>query len=144
MSIQMFLIGIGETNPFIYIYPKIWLGTAACSDLWDLSDNLTWSWYVQWSAKPAPSSIGWSDMELLCTVISKSNPFIYGYQMNWLGAGAYSDRWDWSFHQSDSLNRPFYNCWLSTLAFKWISGWQWPCFDTNLLCFVMEIALEKY
>ena len=32
--------------------------------------------------------------------------------------------------------RPFYSRGLSTLA--------WPCFDTNLLCFVMEIVIEKY
>ena len=42
------------------------------------------------------------------------------------------------------LNRPFYSCGLSTLAFEWMWGWRWPCFDTNLLCFVMEIVLEKY
>ena len=44
----------------------------------------------------------------------------------------------------DSNNRPFYSCGLSTLAFEWMWGWGWPCFDTNLLCFVMEIVLEKY
>ena len=42
------------------------------------------------------------------------------------------------------INRPFYSCGLSTLAFEWMRGWRWPCFDTNLLCFVMEIVLEKY
>ena len=36
----------------------------------------------------------------------------------------------------------WYSCGLCTLAFKWI--WVWPCFDTKLLCFVMEIFLEKY
>ena len=41
-------------------------------------------------------------------------------------------------------NRPFYSCGLSTLAFEWTWGWRWPCFDTNLLCFVMEIVPEKY
>ena len=121
-------------------YHKIWLGAAACSDPWHLSDDLTWSWCVQWSTKPAPSSIGWSDMELLCKVISKSNPFVYEKK---IGAGAYSDRWDWPLHLSDNLNRLFYSCWLSTLAFKWLWGWQGPCFDTNLLCFIMEIVLEK-
>ena len=34
-------------------------------------------------------------------------------------------------------NRPFY-------SYGWKRGWGWPCFDTNLLCFVMEIVLEKY
>lgn len=98
MCVQTFLTGVGETNPVIYIYDrlyhKIWLGATACSDPWDLSDDLTWSWDVQWSAKPAPSSIGWSDMELLCTVISESNPFIYKKKMIWLGAGAYSHETD--------------------------------------------------
>ena len=41
-------------------------------------------------------------------------------------------------------NRPFYSCGLGTLAFEWMWGWRWPCFDTNLLCFVMEIVPEKY
>ena len=34
-------------------------------------------------------------------------------------------------------NWPFY-------IYGWKRGWGWPCFDTNLLCFVMEIVLEKY
>ena len=40
--------------------------------------------------------------------------------------------------------RQFYSCGLSTLAFEWMWGWGWRCFDTNLLCFVMEIVFEKY
>ena len=43
-----------------------------------------------------------------------------------------------------SLNKPFYSRGLSALAFEWMWGWRWPCFDTNLICFVMEIVLEKY
>ena len=37
-----------------------------------------------------------------------------------------------------------YSCGLSTLEFEWMWGWRWPCLDTNLLCFVMEIVLEKF
>ena len=39
-----------------------------------------------------------------------------------------------------------YNFLLSALAFaiEWKQSWGWPRFDTNLLCFVMEIMLEKY
>ena len=42
------------------------------------------------------------------------------------------------------LNRPFYSCGLSTLECESMWGWRWPCFETNLLCFVMEIVLEKF
>ena len=49
----------------------------------------------------------------------------------------------WSHRRWEQVNRPFYSCGLSTLAFEWMRGWWWPCFDTNLLCFVMEIVLEK-
>ena len=41
-------------------------------------------------------------------------------------------------------NRPLYSCGLNTLAFEWMWGWRWACFDTNLLCFVMEIVPDKY
>ena len=40
-------------------------------------------------------------------------------------------------------NRPFYSCGLSTLAFEWMWGWWWPCFDTKPFCFVMEIVLQN-
>ena len=40
-------------------------------------------------------------------------------------------------------DRPFYSCGLPTLAFEWMWGWRWHCFDTNLLCFVMEIVHVK-
>ena len=40
-------------------------------------------------------------------------------------------------------NRPFYSCGLSTLAFQWMWGSGWPCFDTKLLFFLMEIVLEN-
>ena len=33
------------------------------------------------------------------------------------------------------LNRPFYICVLSTLAFDWMWGWRWLCFSINL-CFI--------
>ena len=34
-------------------------------------------------------------------------------------------------------NRPFYSCLLSDLAFEWQRGWSWPCFDTDLIAFVV-------
>ena len=34
-----------------------------------------------------------------------------------------------------SVNRPFYSCLLSDLAFEWQRGWRWPCFDTDLTSF---------
>ena len=34
------------------------------------------------------------------------------------------------------LNRPFYSCLLSDLAFEWQGGWRWPCFDTDLTAFI--------
>lgn len=42
------------------------------------------------------------------------------------------------------IDRLFYSCGLSYLAFEWMWGWRWPCFDGNLLCFVMDVVLEKY
>ena len=49
-------------------------------------------------------------------------------------------------HPNSLSNRPLYNFLLSALAFaiEWKQSWGWPRFDTNLLCFVMEIMLEKY
>ena len=35
------------------------------------------------------------------------------------------------------LNRPFYSCRPSDLAFTWKRGWQWPCFDANPPAFHM-------
>ena len=37
--------------------------------------------------------------------------------------------------------RPFYSCLLGDLAFEWQRGWRWPCFDTNLSAFVMQMHL---
>ena len=41
-------------------------------------------------------------------------------------------------------NRPFYSCGLGALAFDRTWGWSWPCFDTNLIPFIMQILLKKY
>ena len=38
----------------------------------------------------------------------------------------------------NKLNRPFYSCLRSELAFEWQRGWGWPCFDANLLFFCWE------
>ena len=38
---------------------------------------------------------------------------------------------------SSRVNRPFYSCLLSDLAFEWKRGWRWPCFDTDLTAFVV-------
>lgn len=32
----------------------------------------------------------------------------------------------------------------STLAFGWMWGWCWPCFNSNLLCFLMELWKKYY
>ena len=50
------------------------------------------------------------------------------------------------FTFSYKIQIPFYSGELSILAFEWMWVWRWPCFDTNLLCFVMESTciLEKY
>ena len=40
-------------------------------------------------------------------------------------------------------NRPFYSCGLSILAFEQTSGWGWPCSDTNLFPFLMEIIFKN-
>ena len=32
----------------------------------------------------------------------------------------------------------------STLAFGWMWGWSWPCFNSNLLCFLMELWKKYY
>ena len=34
-------------------------------------------------------------------------------------------------------NRPFFSCLASNLAFNWVWGRGWPCFDTNLFCLLM-------
>ena len=40
-------------------------------------------------------------------------------------------------------NSPFYSCGLGILAFEGTWGWSWPCFDTTLLPFLMEILLKN-
>ena len=42
-------------------------------------------------------------------------------------------------HKKDRrlVNRPFYSCLLSDLAFVWQRSKSWPCFDTDLTAFVM-------
>ena len=42
---------------------------------------------------------------------------------------------------SSRLNRPFYSCRLSDLASEWQWGWSWPCFDTDLTAFIVQIKL---
>ena len=41
------------------------------------------------------------------------------------------------FLSSHGINRPFYCCVLSCLAFEWKWGLRWPCFDRNLTAFLM-------
>ena len=41
--------------------------------------------------------------------------------------------------RSIDVNRPFYSCVLSCLAFEWQWGWSWPCFDKNVTAFHMQI-----
>ena len=38
-------------------------------------------------------------------------------------------------------NWPFYSCLLSDLASEWQQGWSWPCSDTDLTAFIMQIKL---
>ena len=38
-------------------------------------------------------------------------------------------------------NRPYCSCVLSCLAFEWLRGWRWPCFDTDLSAFSFECQL---
>ena len=42
-----------------------------------------------------------------------------------------------SFLEVLGNNRPFYSCGLRALAFERTWGWGWPCFDTNLIPFIM-------
>ena len=43
---------------------------------------------------------------------------------------------------SDRVQSPeFYSSLLSCLAFEWKWGWRWPCFDRNLLDFLMLMML---
>jgi len=40
------------------------------------------------------------------------------------------------------VNRPFYSCLLSDLAFECHQGWRWPCFDKDLcFCCVNQVCL---
>ena len=39
------------------------------------------------------------------------------------------------------FNRPFYSCRLGDLALEWQRGWSWPCFDTDLTAFIVQITL---
>ena len=41
-------------------------------------------------------------------------------------------------------NRPFYSSVSSCLAFEWIWGWSWPCFDTNFPAFFMLMMLFSF
>ena len=36
------------------------------------------------------------------------------------------------------INRPFYSCVLSYLAYDCKQGWRWPCFDTDLSAFIID------
>ena len=38
-------------------------------------------------------------------------------------------------------NKPFYCCVLSDLAYEWLRGWRWPCFDT--FCSVSQVVLMR-
>ena len=42
---------------------------------------------------------------------------------------------------SKTDNRPFYSCRLSDLPSAWQWGWSWPCFDTDLTAFIVQIEL---
>ena len=42
---------------------------------------------------------------------------------------------------SKTDNRPFYSCRLSDLTSEWQRGWSWPCFDTDLTAFIVQIEL---
>ena len=42
---------------------------------------------------------------------------------------------------SQRSNRPFYSCRFSDLASEWQWGWRWPCFDTDLYAFLVQIKL---
>ena len=45
------------------------------------------------------------------------------------------------FEKEAKGNRPFYSCLLGDLAFEWQRGWRWPCIDTDLSAFVMQMHL---
>ena len=49
-----------------------------------------------------------------------------------------------SRNRSAILNRPFYSCVPSDLAFEWKRGWRWPCFDTNPPAFLMLTSLHLH
>ena len=93
-------------------------------------------------------------------------PLVLSFALGWLGNLSFCMYWGHpGFHRFCSMGslqfsqskpravtkissfqvsaRPFYSCGLSTLAFEWMWGSGWPCFDTNLFCFVMEIVLEN-
>ena len=46
---------------------------------------------------------------------------------------------DESFGRLQLCNRPFYSCRLSDRASEWQRGWSWPCFDTDLTAFIVQI-----
>ena len=49
-----------------------------------------------------------------------------------------------SHFYSESFKKRKYNLLHSLIKFKFhLQFWRWPCFDTNLLCFVMESILEN-
>ena len=39
------------------------------------------------------------------------------------------------------LNRSFYSCLLSDLAFEWQWGWRWLCFHRDFFCCVNQVVL---
>ena len=63
----------------------------------------------------------------------------------WRGKGAVTRRLPHQLHKwMQPFKRPFYSCGLySILAFERMQGWSWPCTDTDLLPFLMEIMLIK-
>ena len=49
--------------------------------------------------------------------------------------------WHRVTRKEHGVNRPFYSCVLSYLAFECKRGWSWPCFDTDLSGFSFKCQL---
>ena len=52
---------------------------------------------------------------------------------------SYGKKRFWCKPLHNSVNKPFYTCLFSDMAFEWQRSWRWPCFDRHR-CFCCNIS----
>ena len=55
---------------------------------------------------------------------------------------SYGKKRFWCKPLHNSVNKPFYTCLFSDMAFEWQRSWRWPCFDRpRCFCRVNQVVL---